>query len=402
MPGFVYVMSNPSFVPGRVKIGKSDRDPEKYRRDELHTTGVPEPFHVEYYAFVEDHDGLEQALHRIFSAQRVYSAREFFDVPTHLVVLEIRKNAEVFYEKKCYSDPAQKILEESRSVSYIENIQLKQSCERFILWARANPMKFVEELIYLHVYNPSYSPYRKFRDDMVILLKEERPLFEELFGLMCDCFEAEGLASFSSTIMDSFPDPCFTEIFLKKILHLCSLSKEQSFVRSPDFSNGSWLVLRAGSQWRVFWEERQHPGSWSTSRGGTSLTDYKKYYKYESNSREFSIVINEIKTASILVPEYLKFDTDGLYFHPDVNTIIRLRCLSLISGMVEISSRGHVDQINWEDLPNCYTKKQNKVFEERGMFGFKKIVQREIDVFFFGDEQISHFWVSEVQKGWRY
>ena len=44
MAGFVYVMSNPSLSEGLLKIGKSDKDPTKYRVDELQTTGVPEPF----------------------------------------------------------------------------------------------------------------------------------------------------------------------------------------------------------------------------------------------------------------------------------------------------------------------------------------------------------------------
>ena len=37
-------MSNPSFSDGRIKIGKSNRDPDTYRKDELDSTGVPEPF----------------------------------------------------------------------------------------------------------------------------------------------------------------------------------------------------------------------------------------------------------------------------------------------------------------------------------------------------------------------
>ena len=51
MAGFVYIMSNPSFADGRIKIGKSDRDPEEFRKSELNSTGVPEPFKVEYSAY---------------------------------------------------------------------------------------------------------------------------------------------------------------------------------------------------------------------------------------------------------------------------------------------------------------------------------------------------------------
>ena len=52
-------MSNPAF-PDLIKIGKSKKDPTTDRVSELNQTGVPEPFKVEYYAFVEDEDYLEQ------------------------------------------------------------------------------------------------------------------------------------------------------------------------------------------------------------------------------------------------------------------------------------------------------------------------------------------------------
>ena len=54
MAGFVYVMSNPGF-DGRVKIGKSIKDPTMDRVEELNsTTSVPEPFKVEYYCYVDN------------------------------------------------------------------------------------------------------------------------------------------------------------------------------------------------------------------------------------------------------------------------------------------------------------------------------------------------------------
>jgi hypothetical protein len=77
MAGFVYVMSNPAF-PNLIKIGKSKKDPTNDRVSELNQTGVPEPFKVEYYAFVGDNDGLETYIHSIFSENRPNSKREFF------------------------------------------------------------------------------------------------------------------------------------------------------------------------------------------------------------------------------------------------------------------------------------------------------------------------------------
>ena len=63
MAGFVYVMSNPGF-DGRVKIGKSSKDPTADRVGELNnTSSVPEPFKVEYYCYVEKFDQLETKVH---------------------------------------------------------------------------------------------------------------------------------------------------------------------------------------------------------------------------------------------------------------------------------------------------------------------------------------------------
>ena len=46
MNGFIYIMSNPTFG-NRIKIGKSKGDPSSFRKDDLYSTGVPEPFKVE-------------------------------------------------------------------------------------------------------------------------------------------------------------------------------------------------------------------------------------------------------------------------------------------------------------------------------------------------------------------
>ena len=48
MNGFLYIMSNDSFKESLLKIGKSSRHPESFRKRELATTGVPGKFWVEY------------------------------------------------------------------------------------------------------------------------------------------------------------------------------------------------------------------------------------------------------------------------------------------------------------------------------------------------------------------
>ena len=80
MAGFVYVMSNPGF-DGRVKIGKSSKDPTADRVGELNnTSSVPEPFKVEYYCYVEKFDQLETKVHRLLDDRRPNKKREFFKI----------------------------------------------------------------------------------------------------------------------------------------------------------------------------------------------------------------------------------------------------------------------------------------------------------------------------------
>lgn len=120
MAGFIYIMSNPSFLIGRVKIGKSDRDPEEFRKYELETTGVPESFAVEYYAFVKDHHDVERHVHQKLNHLRPNKQREFFDIPIPKAILLVRSCAEVIYEKSNYRFP-EEIIQIKRQV------ELKQS-----------------------------------------------------------------------------------------------------------------------------------------------------------------------------------------------------------------------------------------------------------------------------------
>lgn len=92
MAGFVYIMSNPSFKDGLIKIGKSDRDPS-IRCNELYTTGVPESFSLDYYAFVADHHTLESSIHNALASCRYNTSREFFDCSIQSAIDAIRQHA---------------------------------------------------------------------------------------------------------------------------------------------------------------------------------------------------------------------------------------------------------------------------------------------------------------------
>src|SRR5262245_58811205 len=128
MAGFVYIMSNPSFVAGRIKIGKSDRDPEEYRKVELETTGVPEPFKVEYYAFVDDHHRIEKLLHETFDCARKNKQREYFDVSIDEVIREIKRVAQIKFEVNRYFDwqDAERRREETERARRMEEQRLRE------------------------------------------------------------------------------------------------------------------------------------------------------------------------------------------------------------------------------------------------------------------------------------
>ena len=77
---YIYVLSNPS-IPGLLKIGRTDRTPEQRIR-ELHSTGVPTPFVIEYSRITSDSALTESVIHRAFDAmgKRASAQREFFQV----------------------------------------------------------------------------------------------------------------------------------------------------------------------------------------------------------------------------------------------------------------------------------------------------------------------------------
>jgi hypothetical protein len=104
MAGFIYIMSNAAFASGLIKIGKSSKDPEDYRKNELETTGVPEPFVVEYYAFVDEYDKIESELHSQLDSVRPNNNREFFNfsIPETINLIREVSGKRLKYEKLLY------------------------------------------------------------------------------------------------------------------------------------------------------------------------------------------------------------------------------------------------------------------------------------------------------------
>lgn len=86
---FLYVMSNKS-MPGIVKIGVTSRDPQE-RATDLHTTGTPTPFIVEYYALFGSYVWeAEKKAHNKLDSCRVSGNREFFNISVNNAVDAIK------------------------------------------------------------------------------------------------------------------------------------------------------------------------------------------------------------------------------------------------------------------------------------------------------------------------
>ena len=92
-PGYVYIMTNPSFKENWVKIGKSAR-PVELRLKELDTTSVPMPFEIYATLKTSKFNEVEKKTHREidrFTDFRVRKNREFFEVEPQ-VALDLLKD----------------------------------------------------------------------------------------------------------------------------------------------------------------------------------------------------------------------------------------------------------------------------------------------------------------------
>ena len=111
MNGFIYIMRNKSFADKRIKIGISKSDPTQ-RKDKLYSTGVPEPFVVEYYALVEEYEEIEKTVHIKLTGLRPNKQREFFICTIEKAIVSIRNCAEINYERIFYKTDEQLKIEQ--------------------------------------------------------------------------------------------------------------------------------------------------------------------------------------------------------------------------------------------------------------------------------------------------
>lgn len=96
-PGYVYILTNPSFKEDWVKIGRSSR-PVNVRSKELDNTAVPLPFEIYATLKTEKYVEAEKLIHRYierFTNLRIRDNREFFNVQPEVALDIFRDVAEV-------------------------------------------------------------------------------------------------------------------------------------------------------------------------------------------------------------------------------------------------------------------------------------------------------------------
>lgn len=85
-PGYVYILTNPSFREDWVKIGKSSR-PVDVRSKELDNTAVPLPFEIFATIKTTKYNEVEKLVHKTIDRLtdlRIRQNREFFNVPPQM------------------------------------------------------------------------------------------------------------------------------------------------------------------------------------------------------------------------------------------------------------------------------------------------------------------------------
>ena len=96
-PGYVYILTNPSFKEDWVKIGKSSR-PVDIRSKELDNTAVPLPFEIYATLKTEKYDIVEKKIHKAIDRLtdlRIRQNREFFNIKPELALEILRDEAMV-------------------------------------------------------------------------------------------------------------------------------------------------------------------------------------------------------------------------------------------------------------------------------------------------------------------
>ena len=122
-PGYVYILTNPSFREDWVKIGKSSR-PVDVRSKELDNTAVPLPFEIFATMKTVKYNEVEKLVHKTIDRLtdlRIRQNREFFNVAPQMAL-------DIFQDIAMTIDDAVVILYEDNK-PIVENTK-KEQCKR--------------------------------------------------------------------------------------------------------------------------------------------------------------------------------------------------------------------------------------------------------------------------------
>lgn len=122
-PGYVYILTNPSFREDWVKIGKSSR-PVDVRSKELDNTAVPLPFEVFATMKTVKYNEVEKLVHKTIDRLtdlRIRQNREFFNVAPQMAL-------DIFQDIAMTIDDAIVTLYENNKP--IVNNEYKEQCKR--------------------------------------------------------------------------------------------------------------------------------------------------------------------------------------------------------------------------------------------------------------------------------
>lgn len=115
-PGYVYILTNPSFREDWVKIGKSSR-PVDVRSKELDNTAVPLPFEIFATMKTVKYNEVEKLVHKNIDRLtdlRIRQNREFFNVPPQVAL-------DILYD-------IAKIIDDAVVTVYEENKPIEEDC----------------------------------------------------------------------------------------------------------------------------------------------------------------------------------------------------------------------------------------------------------------------------------
>ncbi len=134
MKGWVYILSNKA-MPNLVKVGFSTKDPE-LRANELHTTGVPYRFVVEYDALVNEPRDVEQKTHVLLKAY--HENKEWFrcDIATAIIAIRQATNGTIILESNKALTLFSVLSSRSKQCKFIVQNGIATDTETGLIWLR--------------------------------------------------------------------------------------------------------------------------------------------------------------------------------------------------------------------------------------------------------------------------